>query len=988
MVKKTKKGKERLDKFYQLAKDQGYRSRASFKLVQLAKKHDFLSKSQVCIDLCAAPGGWAQVAQKQMPRGSTILAIDLVPIRAIHGVTCIQSDITTEKCRSLIKKELAGKQADVVLHDGAPNVGANWVKDAFNQNELVLHSTKLACEHLRVGGYFVTKVFRSQDYNSLLWVFNQLFNKVEATKPTASRNVSAEIFVMCMGFKGGKIDPKFFDPRWVFMEMLDPIATAAHSEKAPTKTSGTIIAEYLKHANGKHRGGYEEGDDMRIGTAAQFLASENPAEMLVTHHRLSLTADKESEAIDQHESTSDEIRELVADLKVLGRKDLTTLLKWRIRMIREKEKADRAARKSEKKPKEDKKSVEAASLDKNIDAAIDELLDEDAAEASKSKKKKSGDDEEGDTDAELAQDEKMEEELAEQIERRRKEERRDLKKMVERQKKADLRKKMSLGASTNSQDQPELFSTSKKNIKALEDQDKYVDPSAYDSPAEESEGMPEIHTFESDDEDGLDRIARMEVDMAVRLQLSKMGDMDKNRKKQARQFKKKKETRRQRVMAAWAGEMSAFNESITQQAAADHELKDKDSDSEEDDDDDNEAAFVRMRNLQDGKESTADSVALNALLSGPPKGQLADRGEADDVEEDDDEDEKVGEGATSSSRAMVAVGDDEGSLKDEHRMARWFSQDIFAKAPGSQIAKRKPDKIIPLDRDSEDDSGEDNDDSNMIELPDSKLPKLPLTDKEKRKIKRKEDLERSNKRKKGKNEEEEDNRPMEVAPLEPPRPIVPMKKGPQRPDDPKELAETLAMGHLLTESKKTRMDLIDAGYNRWTFEGDELLPDWFREEEERFNKPELPVSKELMAQYRAKLKEINARPIRKVTQAKARKQRRLGKRLQKLRSTAMSLLEAEDMSAHSKAKQMKAEVRKLAKQDQRKITIVNIKKGGGGKTKGGMIPKGAKVKVMDRRMKADIRGQKKAAARNKSKNKALVKKQMKKKQSKAQSRGK
>ncbi|EHY64450.1 uncharacterized protein NESG_00544 [Nematocida ausubeli] len=224
-ARKQKVGKARLDKYYFLAKEHGYRARSAFKLIQLNQSFNLLSNIHTAVDLCAAPGGWLQVLSKTVRPPSKIVGVDLDPIKAIHGVHTIQGDITDKHCVSDIMSAVGETEIDLVLHDGAPNVGASWERDSYVQNELVCHAAKLACKILRKNGTFVTKVFRSKDFNSLVWMCSQLFTECITTKPRSSRDESAEAFLVCRGYKKPEsLDERFFDPLFLFAEKDEVVA--------------------------------------------------------------------------------------------------------------------------------------------------------------------------------------------------------------------------------------------------------------------------------------------------------------------------------------------------------------------------------------------------------------------------------------------------------------------------------------------------------------------------------------------------------------------------------------------------------------------------------------------------------------------------------------------------------------------------------------------------------------------------------------------
>lgn len=817
MGKKTKIGKQRKDKFYHLAKETGYRSRAAFKLIQLNRKFEFLQKSRVLIDLCAAPGGWLQVAEKYMPVSSVIVGVDLVPIRAIPNVTTIQDDITTGSCRAKLKKELMTWKADVVLNDGAPNVGKSWVHDAYGQNVLTLHAVKLATEFLTKGGWFITKVFRSKDYQALMWVLKKLFRKISATKPQASRHESAEIFVVCQYYIApDKIDPKFLDPTYLFGDVdTGEVAklNAAHPEKHKAKAEGYPEGDYTLY----HR-----------VPVLDFIRCEDHLELLGQCSEVVL----DNQEVLNHPTTTEEIKECCKDIKVLGRADIKNLLTWRKKLkvwFEEKAKAE----------------------GKVDEAEVEEVADE-----------------EGSEDEEIQLLKHAEEVTAEQA----KEEKKKRKKVLKQRKK--LRDRMNLQMILKDDDpivekDSDLFKLKTIKNKKLLSEVEEADPSALDP----------VQPLEEDD----------------------VGD---SRRKRA-------SYRKDKVNEDWYTEEDDGNETNENADSDDEEHEELEFESDKEDSDEEEEKRVDAMDDEDEENPLLVDVAYGSTEK--KRLEMSKLWFEKDVFADIDDEKELLELEMLADESRKNKKD-----KTTKKADKKSSKDAAKKvAKKVTFADKLDNKEQPLEAVSETKAGAGK--KNGFEQSDSDSGDDDLSEKSK------------------------------------PAP----KKAKRVRLDP----EALALGSMMIHSKKARRDIVDSGYNRYTF-NDENLPKWFTQDEEKHSRKQMPVTAEMVAEYKAQLKAVNARPIKKVAEAKARKKQRAARRLEKARKRAEAITEKLDMTDAEKAQQVRAIYKKvLGDKGKNKVTYVVAKKASGRKVRRPPGVKG-KFKVVDPRMKKDLR-KKKAAMKKK-----------------------
>lgn len=842
MAKKTQKknSKGRLDKYYYLAKEKGYRARSSFKVIQINEKYGhFLEKSKVVIDLCAAPGSWCQVASKLCPVNSLIIGVDIVPMKPMPNVITFQSDITTEDCRSKLRGYMKTWKADTVLHDGAPNVGLGWVQDAFTQSHLTLQALKLAVENLVINGTFVTKIFRSKDYNKLIWVFQQLFEKVEATKPPASRNVSAEIFVVCKGFKAPKkIDPRLLDPKEVFEELPD----------GPQNMEAKI---YNPEKKVRKRQGYEEGDNLLYHTTSiiEFVKSEDPITMLGEMNKFEIFEDDPDwKILKQMKNTSKEFLICVEDLKVLGKKDFKMILRWR------------------------KNARALLGIDKEEKKTEIEVV-------------------------QLNEEQQIEKELQDLKEKQRLQKKREKRKKNESKQKEITRMQMNMltpkdiGIDAASLGKESLF-----NLKTAEKTGILNDI---------VKGKKRMVFTENELADGND-IHIDETQLNESNRFIDADDLESELNEMYSNYKSRKAEKDAKFRAKMArgddndDEWTGITESSKGEGLEDENYIEEDDDvdrssfDDADDDDDDDAINNLIAKIKPQHSSILSSKARMLFNNSIFEGVTPD--------------------FTGHSKKHVTLSE---SLGNHSNVSCGFQNDADSN----------------LDRNDRENSSESCEDFDF-EVVTNEESDIDL------------DSDYTSEDERSQTIREKHAKDLDIA-----------------------TAEAMTLAHQLASGQKSKSDLVSESYNRYSFRDNDNLPDWFTEDEKRHSKINRPITKEAVMAMKEKLRALNARPIKKVMEAKARKKMRSVARLEKIKKKAGLINDDSDKSEKDKAEEIAKLMRKVKKQQRKpRVTLVYAS----GKHKGlSGRPKGVsgKYKMVDGVLKNEKRALRRIAKKNNKKNK-------------------
>lgn len=184
------------DHYVKLSQQQGLRSRAAFKLMELDEKYHILKKGMRVVDLGSAPGSWTQVVQRALGNNGTVIALDILPMDPLPDVVFIQGDFTEDEPLALLEEQLNGQNVDLVLSDMAPNMSGMGAVDQPRAMYLAELALAFAEQWLEPGGNFVVKVFHGEGFDDFVKQCRGVFEKVQIKKPSASRPRSREVYIL------------------------------------------------------------------------------------------------------------------------------------------------------------------------------------------------------------------------------------------------------------------------------------------------------------------------------------------------------------------------------------------------------------------------------------------------------------------------------------------------------------------------------------------------------------------------------------------------------------------------------------------------------------------------------------------------------------------------------------------------------------------------------------------------------------------------
>mmetsp|Transcript_40793 Transcript_40793/g.47452 ORF Transcript_40793/g.47452 Transcript_40793/m.47452 type:complete len:280 (+) Transcript_40793:66-905(+) len=261
--------KDKRDIYYRKAKEDGYRARSAYKLLQLDEEYDLFKKPESFVDLCCAPGSWSQVLSKKLtekgfkPKDEQdirAVSVDLQQIAPIEHIHAVQGDITKKETLDKVLAAFKGNKAQLVICDGAPDVTGFHDIDQYIQSQLLVAALNITTFLIEKSGVFVAKIFKGSDVKFLYSQFKTFFKRVDIVKPKSSRSASVEAFIVCLDFDPpADYRPKHFSTMDVINEE-EEVKSISGDDKEVNPKSVQNFMKLKKFVTCGDLSGYDEDD--------------------------------------------------------------------------------------------------------------------------------------------------------------------------------------------------------------------------------------------------------------------------------------------------------------------------------------------------------------------------------------------------------------------------------------------------------------------------------------------------------------------------------------------------------------------------------------------------------------------------------------------------------------------------------------------------------------------------------------------------------